>query len=111
METGEIELFTVHELSTIEQALAKIESNLHRSVIVIDRDNRVVGTLSDGDIRKAILDHRLLSTPVGEIMNLNFVWLDRNHTQQAPELFEKYRLFIIPVLGLDNELVDILTAY
>lgn len=111
MNQKEMDLFTVRELNTIEDALAKIESNSHRSAIVLDNKNRVVGTVSDGDIRKAMLDHRLLSTPIRNIMNMNFVWLGPDETARAEELFQKYHLFIIPVLHSDNLLVDILTAY
>ena len=46
--------------STIEEAWSIIENNQHRSVIVIENE-KVVGTLSDGDLRKAMLSRRLLS--------------------------------------------------
>ena len=111
MDKQQIELFTVNDGSTIEHALAQIERNSHRSVIVVDDSQRVVGTLSDGDVRKAMLAHRLLTTPVGEIMNLNFVSVQSEDLERAPALFEKYHLFIIPVVGPSNELVDVLTAY
>jgi len=64
--------FVIAADASIETALAAIEANSHRSVIVVDAGGTVVGTLSDGDIRKALLNHRLLSTPVREVMNLNF---------------------------------------
>ena len=51
--------------STIEEAWTKIEVNMHRSVIIVD-NGKVVGTLSDGDLRKAMLARRLLAiTGVG----------------------------------------------
>lgn len=105
------EQYTVQVDSTIETALAKIERNSHRSVIVLDKGRRVVGSLSDGDIRKAMLNRRLLTTPVQDIMNLNFVWLAPGEADKAADLFQRYHIFLIPVLGPSNELLDVLTAY
>jgi CBS domain-containing protein len=103
--------FVIAADATIETALAAIEANMHRSVIVVDAGGTVVGTLSDGDIRKALLNHRLLSTPVQEVMNLNFVWLPPEEASRAPELFQRHRIFLIPVLGPRNKLVDVLRTY
>lgn len=111
MSDSKLEQYTVQGDATIEDALARIEKNSHRSVIVIDEGRKVIGTLSDGDIRKAVLNRRLLTTPVQDIMNLNFVWLSPGDTDRASELFQHYHIFLIPVLGPSNELLDVLTAY
>jgi len=103
--------FVIGADATIEAALAAIEANHHRSVIVVDAGGAVVGTLSDGDIRKALLNHRLLSTPVREVMNLNFVWLPPEEVGRAHELFQRHRIFLIPVLGPRNRLVEVLKTY
>ncbi len=103
--------FVVDACDTIETALAVIEANSHRSVIVLSEDDRVVGTLSDADVRKAMLNHRLLSTPVREVMNLNIIWLTPDDVGKASELFQRYHIFLIPVVGNRNQLLDVLTAY
>ena len=66
--------YIVDSKSTIEDAWSVININDHRSVIVVDGD-KVVGTLSDGDLRQAILSKRLFSTPVWEVMNTNFMYI------------------------------------
>ena len=103
--------FTVPVTATAEAALAAIEANGHRCVIVVGADNRVVGTLSDGDVRKALLDHRLLTVPVGDIMNLNFVSLAPGEGARARALAEHYRVSLFPVIGPDNQLLDVVTTY
>jgi CBS domain-containing protein len=106
-----LRLYTIQETDTIEEALARIEANGLRSVIVEDGRGRVTGTLSDGDIRKAILNRRLVSTKVRQLMNLNYVWLSSEEVDRAPELFERHHIFLIPVIGKDQELLDVLRAY
>lgn len=59
--------------STIREAMAVIEKAPHRCgisglAIVVDDLRRMVGVVTDGDIRSAILHNRNLEEPVSEIM-------------------------------------------
>ena len=91
----------------IEDAWTKFEANHHRSVIVVDDDGRLVGTLSDGDIRKAILKHRLLSTPIREVMNLNFLSITEAQRDEAEAIIRKHDIFLLPVVDENMMLLDI----
>lgn len=99
--------YVVDADSTIEEAWGQIEVNKHRSVIVAE-EGKVVGTLSDGDLRKAMLARRLLSTPVHEVMNVNFTSLTEEQKSKSQEIFKKKDIFLIPVVGKDMQLLDIL---
>jgi len=99
--------YIVSSNSTIEEAWSIIEDNKHRSVIVVANE-KVVGTLSDGDIRKAMLAKRLLSTPVREVMNLNFTSVTEDRIADAEQLFREKNIFLIPVVDKDMKLIDII---
>ena len=104
--------YLVRQDDTLEAALMAIEANNHRSVIVVDQRRVVVGTLSDGDIRKLLLQHRLLSTPVHQVMNTNFVALRPSQERRAGTLFTQHPyLLLIPVVDERGRLQRILTAY
>jgi mannose-1-phosphate guanylyltransferase/mannose-6-phosphate isomerase len=92
---------------TIEAAWSKIEMNRHRSVIVVE-GRKTVGTLSDGDIRKAVLAGRLLTTPIKDVMNINFISLKKSEIMQARQLFENKDIFLIPIVDKNYHLIDIL---
>ena len=102
--------YVVQQHETLEAAMLLIDENRHRSVIVLDGDV-VVGTLSDGDIRKAILDRRLLTTPVERVMHTNFVSVRPDERERARELFDSEDFFLIPVVDDDGKLLDIEAAY
>lgn len=105
-------LYTIEQHETIETAMALIEQNKHRSVIVQDRRGVVVGTLSDGDIRKALLDHRLLSTPVHQVMNPNFIAVTAEEKDRATAIFEReHQISLIPLVNRQGRLVRVLRAY
>ena len=91
--------------------MAVIEANRHRSVIVVNNDGIVVGTLTDGDVRKAILDRRLLTTRVADVVNTNFIAVTPADAERAAEFFKREHIFLVPVVDENGRLVDIRTAY
>jgi CBS domain-containing protein len=103
--------FIVRDTDTLEQAIVAIDSNLHRTVIVVNEHDIVVGTLSDGDVRKSVLDHRLLSTPVHKVMNMNFIALTEPEKGKAKSIFNEQHIFLIPVIDQDGKLLEVLDAY
>lgn len=105
------EKFLIDEENTIETALFKIENNNHRCLIVLNANKKVVGTISDGDIRKVLLKHRLLSTPIKEVMNNNFIWLNKDSIDKAKEIFNNLHIFIIPIIDDKNNLEEIIDCY
>lgn len=51
------------------EAVRSIEVSRRRIAVVVDQGQRVIGTLTDGDIRRCLLDGKNLSIPVSEAMN------------------------------------------
>lgn len=102
---------TVRDTDTLEEAMVAIEINGYRSVIVVNENEVVVGTLSDGDARKSMLDHRLLSTPVHRVMNSNFIALTLDEREKAKATFEASHVFLLPLIDEHGKLIDVLTAY
>ena len=99
--------YIVCSKSTIEEAWSVININDHRSVIVLE-GNKVVGTLSDGDIRKAMLSKRLFSTPVWEVMNTNFMYITGEKKKEGLNILEKKNIFLLPVVDDEMTLIDII---
>ncbi|MDP6705386.1 MAG: nucleotidyltransferase family protein [Alphaproteobacteria bacterium] len=54
---------------SLRDAIAVIEQYRKTLAVVVDEDRRVVGTVSDGDVRRGLLRGRGLDTPVAEVMN------------------------------------------
>tara|TARA_B100001964_G_scaffold223468_1_gene269373 strand:- start:378 stop:710 length:333 start_codon:yes stop_codon:yes gene_type:complete len=99
--------YIVDSKSTIEDAWSVININDHRSVIVVD-GVKVVGTLSDGDLRQAILSKRIFSTPVWEVMNTNFKYITGEKKKEGLNILEKKNIFLLPVVDDEMTLIDII---
>lgn len=54
--------------SSLEDAIATMDESALRIAIVVDFDGRLLGTLTDGDVRRALLRRLPMSTPVAEVM-------------------------------------------
>ena len=101
----------VRDTATLQTAMLSIDMNTHRTVIVVNDRNVVVGTLSDGDIRKALLDGRLFTTPVHRVMNPDFISLTAKERDRAKAIFDEHHIFLIPVIDEGGVLLEILAAY
>ena len=59
----------VTETATIREAIAVIDSGQLQIALVVDERGRLLGTVTDGDVRRAILRGASLEAPVQEIMS------------------------------------------
>ena len=58
----------VDETCDLEQAIARMDEGRRGIVLVIDEESRLVGTITDGDVRRAILARTKMETPVRELL-------------------------------------------
>lgn len=98
------------ETDTLLDALLKIEKNSHRCAVVINNKFEVVGTISDGDARKALIDGRILQTPIKKIMNTAFTKFTKENLDFAKKIFSKGHFFVIPRTDSKNILKEIIIS-
>lgn len=67
----ELKTILISPAATIREAVQTIDSGSLQIALVVDADERLLGTVSDGDVRRAILHGVNLDSPVSEIMNRN----------------------------------------
>lgn len=104
------ENFVVDKTDTVRTAMEKIDRNRHRTVIVTDGD-RVVGTVSDGDIRRAFLDDVMPIAPVEKVMNLNCRTTTSRDPEEHRRILREDKILVLPVVDEEGDLVDVATAY
>ena len=76
--------------------------------VVMDPDGQCVGVITDGDIRRKLVEGMSLETPVKEAMNKDFISAsDHSTSHQILRLFDK-NVKHIPVLDNQNKLMDLL---
>jgi dTDP-glucose pyrophosphorylase len=61
----------VKEGVSIRDAIRAIDESALQIALVVDAEDRLIGTVTDGDVRRALLRGIGLEAPVGEVMNRN----------------------------------------
>lgn len=101
--------YIINADSTLSDAMVKITVNHRGCVVVVDNDMLVVGVLSDGDIRRAMVKGATTFTPVEKAMNPNFVSVSSGDNIDADKFFEDHKnINIVPVIDDKNKLVDVI---
>lgn len=101
--------FTIHNNSTLKEALLQMTSTHRGILLVTDSDFNLVGVIADGDVRRALLDDVSLNIPVTQVMNLNPVVA--NSKEQAEDMLENNPyLIVVPVVNEDGKLTGLLSA-
>lgn len=99
--------FVVSIDDTISVALTKIEKNERGFVICIDNNQACVGVLTDGDVRRYLInlvDVQTQEVPVSKVMNKEFIFKKLGN---KVELFDKSKINFVPVVDQDMRLVGI----
>lgn len=102
-------IYIINSTVSIKHAMKKLDTG-GIGFLCIYKSNKLFGVITDGDIRRAILNDIPLNTPVEKITNKNFISLKQNYTEpEVNEIFKNTHVKHIPVVKDDNELVEIIT--
>lgn len=110
-----IKKILVGEETTIVQALQKLNSlidevgSISRLILfVVDSDKKLLGSVTDGDIRRSIAKDQNLNKSVGEICNRNFLFEYDNKDFIDLSVYHKKDIKILPILNENKEMVDVI---
>jgi dTDP-glucose pyrophosphorylase len=100
----------IYPQASIKEAMEKINLFPLGSTLFVVEENtyKVLGTLTDGDIRRAILNGHDLTTVITSVMQVNFKFLTKGHfDQDALRQFHQAKIKIIPLLDSNGSLIKI----
>ena len=94
--------------ATIREAVRLIEESRRGIATVVNEDGRLLGTLTDGDVRRLILRGGGLESPVVEAMNCTPLTAPAEMPDHAlATLLQERGLEALPLLGADGRLAGI----
>jgi len=90
---------------TIKQAMKKLDQTAEKCLLIVDSENRLLGTLTDGDLRRAILNGSAFSNAIEEVYNKNPIVADlETSKEELKGLFLKNKIDLIPVIDTSSNL-------
>ena len=94
--------------ATLMDAIKVIEASMKRLAVVVSGENQVLGTLTDGDVRRGLLNGLTLNTPVTVAMNNFPVVAPMGSTKLLLEkLLSENNIRAIPLVDKDNNYIHI----
>ena len=104
----DIKEFMISEESTMKEAL-KISDRSLGIAFIVDQEFQLKGVITDGDIRRAALAGKPLSSPITEVMNTNFKYFIEGSDLEYLRSEKLLKKTCVPVISKGGVLVDYLT--
>jgi dTDP-glucose pyrophosphorylase/CBS domain-containing protein len=102
------ELPVVRSGVTLRQALGVLDRCGIEIAVIVDHNERVLGVITDGDVRRSLLRGITLEDPVETAMNSNYIAVDPSVGRaEVLDLMRARRLEQVPVIGDAGELIGI----
>jgi len=94
--------------STIADALGAIDVGAIRIALVVDNDNKLLGTLSDGDIRRGLLGKKFLNDTIEDIYFRSPITANKNTSKKdLLDLCIANKIGQIPIVDKDLKTIDL----
>ena len=102
----------VNVSATLEQAIATLDQAAFRIALIVDSEHYLKGTLTDGDVRRALLKHLPLTTPVTQVMNpepktAELAWTD----SRMLAMLEQYQVLQLPILDTEGKVAGLVDLH
>jgi dTDP-glucose pyrophosphorylase len=99
----------IDQNSSIMDAMRQLEENERRILFVVDPENHLLGTVTDGDIRRWILAEGSLDSRVGKVCNTHpYVVKPGYDLAQVKEEMLLRKITSVPVVNAENQVIDFL---
>lgn len=94
--------------TSILEAIKIIDATALQIALVVDENHRLLGTLTDGDVRRAILKNTPLSDPVQNVMYCKFTFVNVTESRETIlGLMKEKQFHQIPVLDENRCIVGL----
>lgn len=105
-----IENLFINSKHTMKEALEVIDQGAKGVVLVVDETKRLIGTITDGDIRRALLKGKSLKESIEDVIHLDPIVVYNHMTkEEIKEIFIKKAVKQIPILNGEGIVEDLIS--
>ena len=97
-------LIKLNDKTNVRDALKKLQKTSKKILFVIDKSGRLIGSINDGDIRRALLKGLTLSTKLKFVYNKKVYSIrkEKNH-EELVKIFKKKKITSIPFISSEKK--------
>ena len=105
-----MEKYKILSNKKIKDALEAIGKFGQNCLVIVDKNNNLLGTLSDGDLRSALLNKKSLNDSIKNIYQKNPFFLVKNNfdKKEAEKILIKKNIDLIPVVTKNKKVIDVI---
>ena len=102
---------TIHPGATIKEAMEILGKTAEKVLLVVDDNQKLIGAITDGDIRRHILRGADLSGTIENAFNKNpiFVFREDFDKEKVKKVFTEKKIELIPILDRYYKIVNFIT--
>lgn len=103
----------IHSSSTLRDALIRLNKNpKFLTLFITDDKNKIVGSLTDGDIRRGLISGLGDSSLITEFMNKDFIHLIHgDYNREKLAMIKSRNLHLVPVLNADGTIFKVINFH
>lgn len=107
MNNKDLSYLLVYKNNTIIETMSLIDANSKGMLFVIDKNNKLLGTITDGDIRRAILSGHRLNENISQIYNKNCIYCNENISlDEVKRKFIENKIKLLPMVDNNEKVMN-----
>lgn len=103
--------YIINQDKTLIEALKQINDLVTGPLVLfaVNSENKMVGTITDGDVRRALINGAQLTNVVSSVMNSNFNYVSEGEGDIVRSLHHQrvLKMKLVPILNANNYITDI----
>ena len=102
--------YCAEENSNLRQIAKLLDQSKLKTIFITSSNDRLIGSVTDGDLRRAIINGVSLDQNISKVMNIEpkSILRSQDEIHEASDLMKKFNLSTIPVVDKHNSVVDII---
>lgn len=106
-ENMQLEEMLIEEDANIGMAVEQLERVRCKVIYVVSR-GKLLGAISDGDVRRYVLKKGDVELSVKYIANYNPIFLLRYEKEKVDEIFSRTEVYSLPIVNYNHEIVEVI---
>jgi dTDP-glucose pyrophosphorylase len=100
MKIKQFENHLIYSSETIRKSIVRLGKLKKQFCVVVDKKKKFKGTLTDGDIRRGLLNNFNIKDKIENIYKKNSIYIDQNHPElKTRSILEKKKIEFVPILN------------
>ena len=107
----ELNSLLIVEDSLLNEAYMQISNTRHRCLLVITKNKKLSGVLSEGDIIRALINGAHNYSPIKDWVTRDYKFLNEPNIKDSVTLFKKYGITLLPIVDKKMHIKSFVSLY